>query len=200
MGRARDLANILSSSGSVALDSEMGLTLITPSSIVVTGGSGSISSTGIVNISSASSVSLNNIFSSTYNSYSFTFNLTGSTALSFRARVRTSGTDNTSTNYLYTNWESTFASSSVTGQTSWAIGDFYDSDQKRSTHNFFIRDVQVSGRYTSGHSITTSDVNSGVYPLIRFHGLSVTTSYDGITFIAGSGTITGTISTYGYKG
>ena len=72
MGRARDIANVLSSSTNIALDSELGLSLITPTSVAVTGGSASISSSGVVSFSAASLVSLNDIFSATYTNYRIT--------------------------------------------------------------------------------------------------------------------------------
>ena len=99
MGRARDLANILSSSGNVALDSELGLSLITPTSIATTGGSAtsSISSTGAVSFTSASAISLNGVFSSAYENYKIVINITGvSTQMDILMRLNNNGTDNTS--------------------------------------------------------------------------------------------------------
>ena len=101
MGRARDLANILSSSGNVALDSEMGLSLITPTSVATTGGSNSISTTGAVSFTSASAISLNDVFSSTYDRYKIIINQTGASVTNgqLQMRLRVAGSDNSATNY-----------------------------------------------------------------------------------------------------
>jgi len=142
-----------------------------------------------------------NTFTSTYNSYFFTFNCTGSTALDLTARVTANGTPNSSNNYAYTLWAGAFTSSTTDNASSWLVGAFYDSDSKRTIHNFYIQDVQVSGRYTSGKSEGVVDLQSGatVYPYVRYHGLDVTTSYDSIAFSTSTGTITGSISCYGYN-
>jgi hypothetical protein len=142
-----------------------------------------------------------NTFTSTYNSYSFTFNCTGSTALDIQARLRAGGVDNSSTNYTRSNWEATgpINTSTNTGQTSMLVGSFYDSDQKRAIQSFTLRDAQVSGRYTSGMSFAISNLDTGAYPIQRFFGVNVTTSYDSITFLTNTGTITGSISCYGYN-
>jgi hypothetical protein len=104
MGRARDLANILSSSGNVALDSELGLTLITPTSVATTGGSATISSSGAVSFTGAVSVSLNDVFSSSYDNYRIFISLTASAEAAYLTlRLRVSGADNTTTNYRYGN-------------------------------------------------------------------------------------------------
>ena len=106
MGRARDIANVLSSSTNIALDSELGLSLITPTSITATGGSAtsSISSTGTVSFTSASAISLNGVFSATYENYRVIFKgslTTGSQDL--KLRLRSSGSDNSTSNYFYYN-------------------------------------------------------------------------------------------------
>ena len=99
MGRARDIANVLSSSTNIALDSELGLSLITPTSITATGGSGSIL-TNAVSFTSASAISLNGCFSSTYENYRVMFQVSGTSANSnISFRMRSSGTDESGNNY-----------------------------------------------------------------------------------------------------
>jgi hypothetical protein len=151
--------------------------------------------------SAASTVSFAaNTFSASFNTYLFTFDLTGSTAIDLLARLRAAGTDNTSANYnrQYFYGDTTPNSASATGATSWNLGQLYDSDSKRAVLDFFIQDVQVSGRYTSGRADGVSNVNGSPYALRSLYGTTVTTSYDSITFLTSSGTITGSISCYGY--
>lgn len=60
------------------ISSRNGSTLIIPSSVSVGSGSGSVSANGTVTISSASSITFNNIFSATYDSYAiYALNLVG---------------------------------------------------------------------------------------------------------------------------
>jgi hypothetical protein len=148
----------------------------------------------------ASSISFpNNTFTSTYNNYFFTFNCTGSTAVNISARLRVGGVDNSSANYNRANWESvSITSSRDSNQTSLLVGETYDSTQRRRILGFTLCDPQVSGRYTSGLTHSIADLDGAVYPIQRFHGVAVTTSYDSITFLTNTGTITGSITCYGY--
>jgi hypothetical protein len=166
------------------------------------------SSPGLVKLSTqtfttASTVSFAaNTFTSTYNTYFFTFDCIGSTAVTIRARLRAAGTDNTSAQYSKTEWAGDSAPltiSSNSGQTSWDVVSLYDSDAKRSGIDFTLTDVQVSGRYKSGVANFNVNLSSGnVYPLRRAFALNNTTSYDSITFLTDTGTMTGSITCYGY--
>ena len=72
MGRARDISKVFSTGTALATDTEVsttyqtkaaaGLTLLTPSTISNTGGSASIGTNGTVSFTSASAISLNDIF------------------------------------------------------------------------------------------------------------------------------------------
>ena len=211
MARSRDISKVLSSNSTLATDAEVaatyqtksstGLTLITPSTITVTGGSGSIGATGTVTVTTASSVSLNGIFSSTYNNYLVLFGLTGSTAIDLLARLRASGTDNSSANYgrQLIFGDTSLGASSTGSATSWNLGQLYDTDGKRTVLDLMVKDPASSSIYTTGRADSISSANSAPYALKSLFGTTVTTAYDSITFIASSGTITGTISVYGYN-
>jgi hypothetical protein len=151
--------------------------------------------------SAASTISFpDNTFTAAYNAYSFVLNVTGSTAVNVRARLRANGVDNSSANYNRANWESiTITSSRESNETSLLVGETYDTNQRRRIMSFNLFDPQVSGRYTSGHTISIADLDGAVYPIQRYHGVAVTTSYDSITFFPNTGTITGSISCYGYN-
>jgi hypothetical protein len=150
----------------------------------------------------ASSVSFAaNTFTSTYNTYFFTFDCIGSTAITLRARLRAAGSDHTSAQYSKTEWagDSSVSASAVSGQTSWDVVSLYDSDAKRAGIDFTLTDVQVSGRFKSGISNFNVNNNSGnVYPIRRAFALNNTSSFDSITFLTDTGTMTGSITCYGY--
>ena len=197
MGRARDLANILSSSGNVALDSEMGLSLITPTSIAVTSGSGSISTTGAVSFTSASAISLNGIFNSTYDNYQLIYKFTSTATGALRARVRATGTDVTGGNYSEMNV--TTGTSTGPGRlgtlngTEWNFMNLLTSNSLTLNLNFY--DIaKAAPTSISGFGIQQSVVSN-----IIGADHSVSTAYDGFTIFATGGTITGTVRIYGYR-
>jgi hypothetical protein len=198
MGRARDLANILSSSGNVALDSEMALTLITPTSIATTGGSGSISATGAVSFTSASAISLNDVFSSTYTNYRIVFNCTKSTNCNIGMRLRVSGSDDTSSVYA-TKW--IYVSNTTLGQyeVNTTRFELVNSDTQSQVNTLDLIDPfatattiligsSLSGMYATQAQVTTN-----------FARFGATTSFTGFTMIPNAGNITGTVSVYGYR-
>jgi hypothetical protein len=203
MGRARDLANILSSSGNVALDSEMGLSLITPTSIATTGGSGSISSSGGVSFTSASAISLNDVFSATYTNYRILIDTDASEAdAGLQMRLRVSGTDNTSSNYRFgTGYLTTSGAATFSGQnsaglaTSWRVLAVGSAGRAIACHDIFNPfSTEETGFVGGWFQISTngfSHFGSG--------NMSVTTSYTGFTLFPTAGTITGTVSVYGYN-
>jgi hypothetical protein len=198
MGRARDLANILSSSGNVALDSELGLSLITPTSIAVTGGSGSISSGGGISFTSASAISLNGCFSATYDNYKILIDLTGSETNGASIRLRASGTDSASAysrQYVYADNTSPLYGR-VTSQSSWGAIDYTSTTRSSVSYDIFnpflTRVTSMSGvANTKYPTVQTIPINA--------YGHDTGNSYDGISLIASGGNITGTIRVYGYR-
>ena len=124
----------------------------------------------------------------------------GTTAITIQARVRAAGTDYSTANYNRTQWEGTITAATSTGQTSWDVVSIYDTDVKRAPIDFVLTDVQVSGRNKSGISRFVNQLNTGApYPLQRYFSLNNTSSYDSITFLTDTGTMTGSISCYGYN-
>jgi hypothetical protein len=201
MGRARDLANILSSSGNVALDSELALSLITPTSIAATGGSGSISATGAVSFTSASAISLNNVFSATHDNYYILINSTPSGSLDLRWRGRTGGSDNSSS--LYDSGASYIdpTGGGFNNLTGANLAYGYISDQGNATGTGTMMNVfsPFAARPTTVHSETQVNTEATSYLKKSYGTYNATTSFDGITIYTSTGTFTGTIRVYGYR-
>ena len=153
--------------------------------------------------SAVSSVSFpTNTFTATFSNYLFMFDITGSTALNVTGRMRAAGTDNTSTIYGSTSWSgsSSVAASGGASATSWsALGQAYDADMKRNIVSFTLCQPQSSTRFTYGHAIYIADINGTPFPVQTYVGTNVTTSFDSITFGTNSGTISGSISCYGFN-
>lgn len=200
MGRARDIANVLSSSTNITLDSEMGLSLITPTSIAATGGSGSISTTGAVSFTSASAISLNGVFSSTYDNYRINFQPTAATGTDVDLLLygRANGT-NTTTNMAserIIQYSTTITGSETSG------GRFGGISANYPTHAQYS--IEFKAPYLAQRTVWNSSgvyiTNSGVPYQMLFAGyIDLNTQFDGITFYPGSGTISGTVRVYGYR-
>jgi hypothetical protein len=182
-----------------------GLVQIVPTSIATTGGSGSISATGAVSFTSASAISLNGCFNSTYNAYKVLVDITASSAssdLSFK--YRTAGTDLSNTYY----GGFTGLNHSGTGVT-WAINN--SSGAKVAEFVTFTKraafvDLSLYGPFLTDTKAATWNVQcvhtSSSTGMGGAGGVSYDTAgsaSDGISFIKSSGTMSGSIRVYGYR-
>ena len=150
--------------------------------------------------SAVSSVSVNSKFSATYDNYVFKFNNMTSSASDYIAfRLRAGGTDDTGANYrrqltAYSGTTGTFAR--TTGLTSWTYLFYMDSTYQNAT------DFQLSNPFntkpTVGFGLTGITSAGNIEGVVNYWGLNTSTSYDGFTFFTASGTMTGSISVYGY--
>ena len=180
-----------------------GLVPITPTSVVVGSGTGSASGNGLVTFAGVSSVSLNGVFSSTYNSYRIVLVPTtaSTTGINVTCRLRAAGTDNSTassyvTNSLYGNGSSALSSQDVQAQ--WYIIDSYNTTNQTfaaatiemyKPNQAVITTMISSSHYNTG-SATITNQRSGTQ--------TATTQFDGFSILASTGTIGGTISVYGY--
>jgi hypothetical protein len=152
--------------------------------------------------SAVSSQSINDVFSATYNNYRIVCHLTNtSTADGLNFRFRVSGADNSTTNYNLARIESNSGGTTnryATGQTSF---DINSTDDGGVAHGFII-DFQApfATNRTVGQMITIGQDSAANYSM-RTGGyvFSATTSFTGYTLLPGSGTITGSLSTYAYN-
>lgn len=186
MTKARDLAN-----------GGFGLVLIKPSSVV----NGTDNGKGTVSFSAASTVSLNDVFSTTYDNYRVVCRYTTTATGEIKLRFRVSGSDNTTSNYGdvtflvnngTTRTQNVLASSSL-------IVNATDSTNEKSfsidiVQPFTAVRTQFTGTYTGiGGDVTGDQVG------LTGGGFDATTSFTGFTLIPNAGTFTGTISVYGYN-
>jgi hypothetical protein len=208
MGRTRDVSKILTSNTSIlSLASasttyqtiaKTGLIELTPLTISVTGGSGSISTTGAVSFTSASAVSLNNVFSSTYDNYRIVVTGLPSTAAQFQFRYRVSSSDDSTTNAYVrqrTNSNNTTISGFRDTTTMYLLGYWNTTlvnTISMDVYNPFL--ATSTGLYAT--ALTSSD---GAQSQLNLATHNQNTSYTGFTIFPDAGTITGTISVYGYN-
>jgi hypothetical protein len=216
MGRARDISKVFSTGTALATDSEIsafnyltqssastvyqtkaaaGLTLLTPASIANIGGTASIGANGTVSFTSASAISLNDVFSATYESYRLVFNYSGTINTTARLKFRVAGADNSTNNY-YTQ-TATLSAASVTASLDGAtttgilIGNHVGAPMLSSYdlgNVFATQKTQIIGMRAVD---SNCELKNGVF--------DATTSFTGFTIIPTSGTMTGNVSVYGYN-
>lgn len=192
-------------SNATAATAVAGLHMVTPTSVVVGSGTGSVSGQGAVTFSGASSVSLNGCFNATYDNYQITLQTTafsGAGALFTQIRLRNASDDSTAT------WYTALAALSIGNSTADPILGVgatqgylpYTTSTAALTYSpimevmrpFLVAktSVNVRGYYNTGsrdgimHGVNQSDVSA---------------SYSGITLFPNTGTFTGTIRVYGYN-
>jgi hypothetical protein len=155
--------------------------------------------------SGVSSVSLPaDTFTSTYDNYCligiYTSNQSTQTALT--GRMRAAGSDNTTSNYGVTNanqgTDNAVSYQSTTAQTSWTnIQRLRDIPHR---FEMILFAPKLTERTTFNFRGTGINSANNLFSMTNAAGeFGATTSFDSISFIAGTGTLTGTISCYGFN-
>lgn len=165
-----------------------GLKWATPSS-------GSFTFIAAETFSAVSSVSFNNVFTSTYRNYLVLIDWVGTANNSTKIRLRASGSDNTTSNYCTQRFIATNTSTGayrVTG-TAWETVD--QTAQANGGYMYFFN-PQTSNK-TAGVFSGYSNGESAVDYMPGSNIFNATTSFDGFTFYPSAGTATGAIRVYG---
>jgi hypothetical protein len=194
------LASEVTNLSSYQLSNGVGLNKVIPTSVALGSGSGSVDATGTVTFTGASSVSLNNCFSSTYDNYKIMYDFIGSTGTNNNMRLRTSSDDTTSNymrQYLYAA-STTVAAARSNSQTTWLLGDHNSTRRTNAVVDLFSPNLaQVTGgQHYSAMFYDSSTENAWLQNGL---GHNSTTQFTGFTIYPSSGTITGNIRVYGYK-
>lgn len=178
----------------------MGLVPIVPPTVNYSGGTATANTLGTVSFSAVTSISLNNVFSSTYKNYQiiigdFTTSINSS---AIRMRLRVSGSDNATGSY-YQAGAASYSASPVaylgSGATSFGIGD-------SSTSKFYSANILITNPFiaseTSGSQIISgySGAVAWVSTNLLHNGI---VSFDGLSIYPSSGTMTGSIQVFGYN-
>ncbi len=153
-------------------------------------------------LSAVASQSINDVFSATYNNYRIVCHINNTSAADgLNLRLRVAGADNTTSNYNLARVESN--SSAVVNRYQAGVTSFdINSTDDGGAALGFVIDLQApfASNRTVGQMMTIGQ-DSGANYSGRFGGyvFSATTSFTGYTVYPGSGTITGSISTYAYN-
>jgi hypothetical protein len=184
-------------------DSPPAMELISPTSVA---GTGVTNSSGNITFSGSSTVSVNGIFSSTYDNYKLIINMTNNSVNgSLWLRMRTAGTDNSSSNYTYAGLNSYSGSSITNAITSGGTQTFFIASNMDTVYypnmpvTFDIFQPFLTYR-TAYYGFIPNPVNPQSYFSYVGGAMSVTTSYDGFSIFNGNGgTISGSMRVYGYR-
>jgi hypothetical protein len=167
-----------------------GLKLIVPSSVA---GSGvSVSASGKVTFTTATSVSVNGCFSSSYDNYLVVSQSTCSVDVNGYFRLRSAGTDAT-TNYTRQILRATGASVSGLRGNDAIVNSLFNS--LRDGNHFYVYGPFLA-QATAVRSVTVGAQSDAlIYDTAMTH--STGSSYDGFSYFPGTGNITGTLTVYG---
>jgi hypothetical protein len=175
-----------------------GLVVVTPTSITQTGtgSSASIGTSGRVSFTACATLSLNGVFTTSYNNYMIMGRHSTSADYTFRYRFRNSGSDATDAGYVsqYVFSDGTAISASRT-TTTYADMSFRGNTQ-RAGFTAYVFGPRLA-QPTALRSILADDYLGGaVLDLASTHSQS--TAYDGITLIASAGSFTGEVTVYAF--
>jgi hypothetical protein len=152
-----------------------------------------------VTFSAATSTSVNNVFTSTYDWYRILIRSTSSVSNSLAIRMRVAGVDATAANYTaqrLTGSGATADASRVTAQTS---GNLMAQDP--SAYNAAVIDIfhPAIAEPTIWTSFNVRDGAGTVAVFNYMGGHSLSTAYDGFTLLNTAGNNTGVLRVYGYR-
>lgn len=171
-----------------------GLTLISPTSIAFSGSSASTSA-GKTVFSAVSSLSLNGVFSSTYDNYLIiTAPFTQSSSIMNFMRLRASGTDTTS-GYNNAGW---FMNAGGSWNTNPDVTDAMYHQQPGTVQGSAVMNIQ-NPNLAFATLMKSQRVTSGGQEAGNASSQSGSTQFDGFTLYQTSGTFTGTIRVYGFQ-
>jgi len=150
--------------------------------------------------SAVASQSISDVFSTTYTNYRVLVNLDSNSAGAYISmRLRVSGTDNTTTNYAYTTYRNRMVSSSLAAYTQTADGNtlfriLTEAQTETATISYDVFNP-FNSEYCQISGVGTNNQDS-----FGFSGsFNATTSFTGFTLLPNSGTMTGSVSVYGYN-
>jgi hypothetical protein len=153
--------------------------------------------------SAVSSISLTaDTFSTTYNNYRLHITLTAkSVSDALNIRLRAAGSDATGSNYARSGFEakpSTFANISSAAGTLWDLGAINSGAANRTFWAFDIANIKLAQpTLFTGTAAVQDPTNFSLYGYSLLHDSA--TAYDSLTIYPTSGTITGSVSVYGYN-
>lgn len=175
---------------------------VVPSSVDKSGGTSSVATNGTVTFAGVAYVSLNGVFTNTYDYYKIFFSYSGSVSAGNSIRLRSSGVDNTTLNYVVGRAyqvDNTGGFQNTGGQTSW--GTTPSTVQQFNAEITLVNPKQAAPTqgWQIGANSTSPSSGSTMASQTGAMLFQASTSFDGISIIANSGTISGTVQVVGFN-
>lgn len=181
-----------------------GLVPIRPTSVAVAGGTATTNALGQVSFTTATSVSLNGVFTSAYNSYKMTIRISAQSAaaqLSFR--FRNAGADNSTNNYYQTQLLNRSTGATQTNNGSNTYSNFFGWNSTAGASYLYwtgdiINPAIAAKKHLYGKASGDDSTSYHVLDAAIMFNLTANT-FDGITIFPTAGNVTGTIQILAYN-
>lgn len=187
-------------SGTAWLANIPGLNLVIPGG--VSGSGVSVSPTGLVTLSSASSVNIDGVFSSRFSSYKIMTDIVTSGNALVNMQFRAGGVTNTGSVYdkqVLRGYGSTVDGAQALAQTAWSLQGNSGAGMRH------VLDVTLSGPFLASPTQALGSASSSTNPMTSASGTATVSmlhrtasSYDGLMLSASTGTLSGTLQIFGY--
>jgi hypothetical protein len=176
-----------------------GLAKIVPTSVTVGSGSATVNGNGSISFSGATSVLVNNVFTSAYRNYFLTWESTSPASQYPNYRLSTGGTPNSTSNYSHQRFESSGAGSS-SQRTTDSVFSLQTNNTRAFVATLYIFAPQVAEKtFVITHTMHINDLTFTQPVNMNTNGIfNDTTQFDGIQLLPNTSNITGTLSVYGY--
>jgi len=157
-----------------------------------------VGGTSFTAASTASPVNLDSVFSATYQNYKIEILITASSQVMLQYRLRVGGASNNTSNYGNQTLVADNTTIIAARTTSQNIGDV----GQMVLSGISFMDITVFDPFSAAPTGMLTNTGSFVgeaYMRNQVNVFKASTSFDGISFIPVSGTITGTVRVYGYR-
>lgn len=195
-----DTARVLSYNGSawVGVGS---LVPIVPTSVTVSGGTGTFnSSTGTVTATGVTTVLLNGVFSSTYKVYRIVVHGGSTTESLLRMRLSVGGTVSTALTYNHALPRGSYSAGTFGSYGTSLNDNLFNCGElavsSTETTNAVIMDI--NSPFQTAYTSYTTTCSDGAYFYVGGGSFNATTSFDGVQFFPSTSPMTATINIYGY--
>lgn len=188
---------IIAASGGAA--AKPGIVLLTPTSIAHSGTSASIGANGQVTFTAVTSLSLNGVFSATYDNYVISVRFSSTTGIAgLVGRMRASGSDNSTAN--------SYVSQMLNADSTTVSGARYTQTETNLTliggtpsmgFQLYLYGAYLAQPTAGRTSTVVNYLDATLRDFAFTHNQS--TSYDGFTFFVASGSFTGKLAVYGVR-
>ena len=197
------LPNIPIDIGGTGATTGSGLVPIIPSSVVVNAGSASVSANGVITFANATTISVNNCFTSAFSDYRILFDNDSATNYSDGSlQLRSGGTNLTTTTYFRNGVLSDTAA--VAGFSSNNVNGFLNTlatHPSGVSHAHAIIEIRRPFEAKPTTMMASHQVWTGsIQRFLTMGGFNTNaTAYDGFSVTIGAGTFGGTFQIYGYR-